>query len=370
MSDTEPLQVLLLAGPMEIRGRCAYTLRLAQRLADCDVAATLVSSDLSRIDAQTRSKIRAREYRRIETPLLGCAVRWGLLRDLRQAPPDLIHIQTRRALCLGSWLARKLERPFVLTVHDYRSPFERVCIDRRWCRRIVAVSPTVRDDLVERQRYPAELVSLIPAGIDVAAQVDCPPVLDPGHVPVIGTAGPLEAIKGVPYFLSAAQQVLSVRPELEFLVAGAGPEEANLRRVARGLGIAEKVTFVPYVNEFTEALTAMDVFCLPSLRQGLGTIMLEAMALGRPVIATQVGGVSGVVHDGRTGLIVPPGNSGALADRILELLRDAPRARAIGAAGRDFVADEFDVVRMVYQTAELYREVAACQPRLSPSAPS
>lgn len=370
MSESDELEVLLLAGRMEIRGSCTYTLRLAQRLADCRIAATLISPDLQQIDAETRSKLKAREYRRTEAPVWGCIVRGRLLHDLRECPPALIHIQTRRAHALGIWVARRLQRPYVLTIHAHLLPHERLSIDRRWCRRIIAVSQSVRDDLVERHRFPADLVTVIPAGVDVPGCGDAPAALDPGHVPVIGTASPLEAVKGVPFFLGAARQVLDLRPDLEFLVAGAGPEEANLRRVARGLGIEQKVTFVPYLADFTESLAAMDIFCLPSLQQGLGTIMLEAMALGRPVIATDVGGVTSAVRDGETGLIVPPGDSRALARRMLELLENPARARAIGAAARQLVADEFNVTRMVLQTAELYQEICACQPKLSPLAPN
>jgi glycosyltransferase involved in cell wall biosynthesis len=103
----------------------------------------------------------------------------------------------------------------------------------------------------------------------------------------------------------------------------------------------------------------MDVFCLPSLRQGLGTIMLEAMALGRPVIATGVDGVYSVVRDNETGLVVPPSNSGRLAQRILELLRDPFRARRIADNARQMVLRDFNVDRMVRETAEVYRQVLA-----------
>jgi glycosyltransferase involved in cell wall biosynthesis len=370
MSETEELNVLLVAGRMEIRGSCTYTLRLARRLPDCGIAATLVSSDTQQIDDETRAAIKYQEYRRIDAPLWGCLVRSCLLRDLRERPPALLHIQSPRALALGSWLARRLEKPFVLTVHHHLVPRERLAVDRRLCRRIIAVSRSLRDDLVDRQGFSPELVTVIPAGVDVAPHPDCPIALDPGHVPVIGTAGPLEAVKGLPYFLGAARQLLDVRPELEFLIAGAGPEEANLRRVARELGIIQKVTFVPYLRDFTESLAAMDVFCLPSLQQGLGTIMLEAMALGRPVIATSVGGVSSAVKDGETGLIVPPGDSRALARRTLELLENPARAQAIGAAARQRVSDEFNVNRMALETAELYREICTCPLKSSPLAPN
>ncbi|HUF37494.1 MAG TPA: glycosyltransferase family 4 protein, partial [Anaerolineales bacterium] len=170
-------------------------------------------------------------------------------------------------------------------------------------------------------------------------------------------AGPLEAIKGLPFLLGAAAKVLRNRQDVEFLIAGSGPEEEGLRRLARELEISGHVTFVPNLLDFTESLAAMDIFCLPSLRQGLGTIMLEAMALGKPVIATGVGGVYSVVREGETGLVVPPQDSSRLAERILELLNDPVRARAIGESGRRLVQSEFNVETMVRRTAELYREI-------------
>jgi glycosyltransferase involved in cell wall biosynthesis len=151
--------------------------------------------------------------------------------------------------------------------------------------------------------------------------------------------------------------VLASHPEVQFLIAGAGPEEENLRRLVRELNIVEAVTFVPNLYDFSTALEAMDIFCLPSLRQGLGTIMLDAMGRGIPVIATGVGGVYSVVSDGETGLVVPPSNSTRLAERILELLEDPLRARNLAANGRELVREEFNVERMVQETAELYREI-------------
>jgi glycosyltransferase involved in cell wall biosynthesis len=117
------------------------------------------------------------------------------------------------------------------------------------------------------------------------------------------------------------------------------------------------VTFVSNLYDFGTSIDAMDIFCLPSLQQGLGVTMLEAMARGKPVIATGVGGVHSVVKDGQTGLVVPPSDSERLAERILELLRDPSLARRIGAAGRAVVREQFRVDRMVRETADLYREI-------------
>ena len=205
------------------------------------------------------------------------------------------------------------------------------------------------------------MVTVIHSGVEIPENADSAPVLDPNHIPVIGTAGPLETVKGLPFFLGAAQQVLATRGNAEFLVSGTGPEESNLRRLAHELGISEHVTFVPNLHDFSKSLSALDIFCLPSLRQGLGTIMLEAMARGKPVIASGVGGIYSAVQDNKTGLVVPPSNSGQLASRILELLNDPVRARAIGERARQFVKEQFGVEQMVEQTVNVYRRFAGVE---------
>ncbi len=357
------MEVLLLAGRFEARGSCAYTLRLATGLAKLGIAAQVVSPDAGLVDAQLKARLKIHEFRRLNTPLWGAVVRRRLLKEMRQKPPVLVHIQAQRALRYGTWLARRLNRPYVLTIHRHLEKGVTLRLDRDLCRRIIAVSESVRESLLSRLTLPPELVTVIPSGVDTEIHSNVPLPLEAGHIPVVATAGPLEAVKGLTYFLGAARQILAVRHDVEFLVAGAGPEEANLRRLARELEIADKVTFVPYALCFAESLAATDIFCLPSLQQGLGTIMLEAMALGRPVIATGVGGVARLIRHGETGLIVPPQNSGELARRVLELLEQPTRARAIGTRARQLVIDEYNVETMTARTVQLYRDVVAAEPQ-------
>jgi glycosyltransferase involved in cell wall biosynthesis len=356
MSEDE-FDVLLLAGRVEVRGSSAYSLRLAAGLGEAGIAVRLITPDARLVDARAKSHLKIQEFPGLDTPLWGELVQRSLLHELRDRPLRLIHIQSHCILNQGEWLARKLKRPYVLTMHEHLAPKVSFKLDMEYCRRIIAVSESVRDNLWNGLKVLPELVTVIPPGVETRIPADLTLPLEPGQVPVISTAGPLEVIKGIPYFLGAARQVLGARRDVEFLVAGAGPEEANLRRVARELEIADKVTFVPHVLGFSDTLAATDIFCLPSLQQGLGTIMLEAMALGRPVIATGVGGVSRVIRDGETGLIVPPQNSGELARRILELLQQPARARAIGAQARKLVVEQYSVTSMIQRTAQVYREV-------------
>lgn len=356
MSTVGP-SVLLVAGRFAVRGSCAYTLRLAENLPHHGFRTHVICPDAQLIDPERRRDLNIEELSQVDWPLWGSVVRGMLLRQLWSDPPELIHIQSRGALHQGQWIARHLRRPFLLTVHDYLQPCERLCIDRRYCRQIIAVSDSVKADLLQRTRLPEDLVTVVHSGVDRAASCEFLKIFEPRRVPVVGTAGPLEAVKGFPFFLGAAARVLATGREVEFLIAGAGPEESNLRRLCRELGINDKVTFVPNLLDFDDALVAMDVFVLPSLQQGIGTIMLDAMAMGRPVIATRVGGVYCAVRDQETGLMVPPSNSEALSARIAELLDNPAKARAIGSAARDMVEREFGVHGMVEQTVGLYHDV-------------
>lgn len=365
MSEIEP-SILLFSGPFTVRGSCAYSLRLAEHVPENGFRSTVICPDARQIDPDRRRELRISEYFHLQLPLWNCVVKRMMLQQLKIDPPDLIHIQARNAACTGMWLARQLKRPFILTIHDYLQPNERFWIDRRWCRRIVAVSDAVKLDLQERTGLPEELITVIHSGVDTDEEINETSVLkNNGQVPVVGTAGPLESVKGIPYFLGAAARVLATGRDVEFVIAGAGPEESNLRRLAHELGIDPRVTFVPNLQDFDDALAAMDIFCLPSLQQGIGTIMLQAMAIGRPVIATRVGGLYRVVRDGETGFLVPPSNSEALARRITDLLDNPAEAREIGRAAREEVVKQFSVEQMVSQTVALYREIIANEPILT-----
>ncbi len=350
-------KVLLLSGRLEVRGSSSYTLRLAQHLAAHEVEATVVTPDARSVGEGRRANLDLREYPRLDVPVWGRVVLEAMVRDLRELDPDVVHAQSTAVAAHAARVARQLRKPMVHTVHQPVSGRTPETWSGMPIRRIITVSRAVRSSLVGRVRLGDDAIDVIHSGVEEPTGEPPPPVLDPGHVPVVGTAGPLEVVKGVPFLLGAAQRVLATGRRVEFLVAGAGPEESNLRRVSRTLGIDRHVTFAPNLHDFRVPLAAMDVFGLPSLQQGLGTVMLEAMALGRPVVASGVGGVYSVVRDGETGFVVPPRDSGVLAQRIVELLDDPLRARTLGDAGRELVRREFGVERMTERTAEVYRAV-------------
>lgn len=355
MSDS--LKVLLLAGRFEVRASSAYTLRLLEHLPAEGVDARAICSDATWIGPEVRGRLPIQEFRYFDRPLWGRVVLETIRREWQDHPPDLIHLQSPAVYPQGMWLARQWGRPVLLTVATPLPSRSRFPDVGARCRKIIAISQSVANDLVRRNRVPAEHVTVIHSGVGVPKIEREEDVLGSGHHPVIGTAGPLEATKGLPFFLGAAARVVRERPDCEFLISGSGPEEHNLRRLMRSLRLESHVTFASQLYDFGMALEAMDIFCLPSLQQGLGVTMLEAMSRGRPVIASGVGGVDSIIVDGENGLIVPPSNSEKLAERMMLLLNDPELARTIGEAGRQFVFSHFHVERMVRETAELYRSL-------------
>jgi glycosyltransferase involved in cell wall biosynthesis len=181
--------------------------------------------------------------------------------------------------------------------------------------------------------------------------------LDPKR-PVIGTVGRLEDRKGHEQLLLALR-TMSTRANgrrPQGLIVGDGPLRDPLRARARELGIADDVQFTGTVTDVRPHLAAMDVFVLPSWAEGMSNALMEAMAAGRPVVATAVGGNSEVVADGRTGVLVPPGDPDAIAEAVSSLLGEPAQASELGAAARTFVTDRFGARARVAELERLYEE--------------
>jgi glycosyltransferase involved in cell wall biosynthesis len=205
---------------------------------------------------------------------------------------------------------------------------------------------------------------VIPSGVDVDRFADTPAVaeakqalgLDPRR-PVVGTVGRLEARKGHARFLDAARVLLAsangLRPQL--LIVGDGPLRASLAQQADALGVADSVHFTGALADVRVPLAAMDVFVLPSDAEGMSNALLEAMAAGRPVVATAVGGTVEVL-EGESGVLVPPRDPEALASAVLRLLSDPVGARRLADAARRRVADAFGARAMVARLEALYVE--------------
>lgn len=224
--------------------------------------------------------------------------------------------------------------------------------------RHVAVSHAIARTLQAKLAIPQSCLTVIPNGID-PDQFNLPPnpevlgvLTDGGRRPVVLCVARLEEQKGLRYLIEAAVCL----PDVAFAVAGDGTLRAELERHAAGLGLTHRFKFLGERQDIPVLLATCDLFVLPSLDEGLPLSVLEAMAAGRPVVATAVGGTGEVVHSEVTGLLVEPGNPGALAVAMHRLLTSPELAGRIASAGQREVRRRFTVRTMVQAVQRVYEE--------------
>lgn len=174
---------------------------------------------------------------------------------------------------------------------------------------------------------------------------------------IVSTIGRLDSEKGHIYLIEAAASVLKENAQVKFLIIGEGASRKELEDYAVRLGISDSVRFLGLRKDIPDLLSITDVFVLPSLYEGLGIVVLEAMAMSLPVIATKVGGVPEVIINGETGILVPPGNSRAIAEGIISILNNKEKARTMGHNACLYVKSHFAINLMVEKIEKLYNDL-------------
>ncbi len=229
---------------------------------------------------------------------------------------------------------------------------------------IIAVSHDLHDTL-RRKVYPTVPVCVIHNGIDGTrfAATSGQYVRDElGVGPkdlLIGTGVVLSKQKGIKYLLQAAQTVLQREPRAHFVIAGDGPLRERLTSLAADLGICKRVHFLGYRADMPAVISALDIYVLPSLWEGLPLALLEAMAMGKAIVATRVGGNPEIVEDGLNGLIVPPKHVSSLEQAILRLCQNNRFRQQAIDLNRSKFESQFSLQAMVDAHEKLFLEVAS-----------
>ncbi len=285
--------------------------------------------------------------------------------ELKRCGIDVVHSNTRATQIMGERYARHLGAVHVSTCHG----FFKTRIWRRiypcWGRRVVAISRPVVDHLINDFGVEPSRVVLIPNGIDLSRfmiprQEDREAARRKFNVqgtPVIGIIARLSDVKGHADLIKAFKEVLLKFPEARLLIVGEGPEEDDLRRLVEALRLTQRVDFFKIVNRTSDVLPLFDVFVMPSLQEGLGLSVLEAQAMGLPVVASRVGGLPDIIEHNRTGVLVDPQNPTALADAIGGVLSNPVKAWDMGRAARMFVEKHYSSGQMVSSTLAMYKDV-------------
>jgi glycosyltransferase involved in cell wall biosynthesis len=227
----------------------------------------------------------------------------------------------------------------------------------------IAASEAIRRMLIA-DGVPAERTITVHEGIDVDHVLAAPRVNVheafwlPHHAPVVGNVAALVPHKGHRHLVDAAQLVVREIPDARFVILGEGELRDALERQVRDHHLEKHVLLPGFRTDVLGCIKGFDLFALSSVTEGLGTSLLDAMACSRAIVATRAGGIPEVVEDGVTGRLVPARDHAALAQAIVELLRDDALRKRMGGAGLARVSERFTVERMVDETAAAYVRVA------------
>ena len=287
---------------------------------------------------------------------------WQLAQYLRRQPVDILHMHTPHAHAIG--VLACLLAPRVRKVVSRRVDFPPIRhMLSGWKYRLpsiqyITVSEAIRRVLLQ-SGIPPQCVQTVHSGIDLRRfeGISDVPAVFPAGTRIIGTVGHLAGHKGQRYVLEAMPYLVAQEPRIGLVIAGDGDLRATLEAHAASLGIAKRVCFTGFRQDIVGLMRQFEVFVFPSYLEGLGTATLDAMALGKPVVATRAGGIPEVVQDGVTGMLVPPRDPHALERAILHLLRHPEQGKAFGEAGRKRVEQHFTAERMALQTLHVYRRL-------------
>lgn len=289
-----------------------------------------------------------------------------MMRVLRDSSVDVMHAHEFAMNTYGSFASVLTGIPIITTVHGKNYYWE------KWRRRsayrlaakhskMVAVSEDLKQFLVREVSIKPETIRVLYNGIDShlydlnGTGTDIRKQLGINEKQcLIGTVGSLDTVKGHSYFLKAAAKIVETSMDTMFIVAGSGNLLKSLKKETSLLGIEKNVIFLGFREDIPSVLQCMDIFVFPSLSEGLPLAVLEAMAAGKPVVATDVGGIPEVIGDGQTGFLVPPKNPDLLAEKITFLIRDRALRSRFGHSGRARVQKEFSLQNMVEEYQLLY----------------
>jgi glycosyltransferase involved in cell wall biosynthesis len=309
-------------------------------------------------------------------PIKDAQALWQLIRLFRQEQPALVHTHTSKAGVLGrvaAWLARVpviVHTPHGHVFYGHFGPFRSwlfLQIERvlsALTDRLIALTEAERQDHLDRAVGEADRFVVVPSGIDRErfgrARVQgkqqpdwfgCPP-----EALIVGSVGWLTDVKGHEYLIEAVAKLKPDFPSLHLVIIGSGDRHDALLHQSELAGLRDAVHLLGHRDDIEACLAGMDLFVLPSLNEGMGRALIEAMAAGLPVIASRVGGIPAVISHERTGLLVPPGDADALAEALRRLLDRPEWATQLGLAASRSVDSRYGSVSMVHAIESIFAE--------------
>lgn len=379
----EHIRVLRIIARLNIGGPAIHTILLTSRLNPNRFESTLVSgveaphegNMLDLAAAENVQPIVVPQLGRELSPLRDVVTTWQLWRLVRRHRPHVVHTHTAKAGAVGRVAARLAGVPVIVhtfhghVFHSYFSPAKTrffLAIERwlaRFTDAIVAVSDRQRQEIAGYGVAPMEKIRVIPLGFDLSPFENPPRGRFRAElglsedVPLVGIVARLTAVKNHELFLEVARLVKEQVPPAHFVIVGDGELRAQLENSARRRGLAESVIFTGWRNDLPQVYADLDVLVLTSLNEGTPVSVIEAMATGRPVVATRVGGVPDLVEDGTTGLLRDSGDAAGVAEAVKAFLADDELRGRVSQEAREVAMEQFRVERLVADMESLYSEL-------------
>ncbi len=362
------MRILLLTNHLNIGGIAVYTVTLANYLCKKGHSVFVASSggDLEaglladvkrlRVPLDTSSEV---------NPKIWSAV-FKTRRFIRNENIQIIHAQTRVAQVTAHLVSKLTGVPYMVTWHGFYRPHGFRRIFPCWGERTIAISKTVFRHLVDVFRREESKVRLIFNGVDTSKFTNDYPAGERPEMkrrfglkdgPVVGIISRLSPEKGHIYLIEAFKELLVEVPKAQLVIVGKGRLEVELKSQVREFGIDNNVHFFGETLDTKTFLAIMDVFTRPSLKEGFGLGVVEAMLMGLPIVSTDVGGFKSILNHGNVGIVVPPKDIAALKDALVRILTDPELAKKLGEAGRKYALLNFSADRMTAQVEEVYKEV-------------
>lgn len=387
--SARPIRVLRVIARLNVGGPALHVTYLSRGLAERGYETTLVAGDVARGEESMGfvaeragvQVVRLPGLSRELAPVRDLIAAFRLARIIRAVRPDVVHTHTAKAGAVGRTAALLAvgRRPVVVhTFHGHvlRGYFGRLgtlvfrgieTVLARATDRLVAVSPEVRDELVALGVAPAEKFSVIRLGLELERRVafdgDPAEVRRRHGIPagafVVGWFGRMTAVKQTDDLVATLRSLRERGVDALLLLVGGGDDLERLERLAHELGVARACLFLGYQEDVAPWFAISDAVVLASASEGTPATLIEALAAGRPVVSTDVGGVSDVVDEGETGFLVPAGDTEALAERLARLAADPALRETMGSAARERALRRYAVRRLVDDVDALYRELLA-----------
>lgn len=355
---SQPWRVAMFAPGLELDGVTISVLAMMRALLDNDSQVALVSPG-----GAMRQAAASAGAQWIELPKgrLGWFARKDLRRQLLEFQPEVLHAAMPDPTLPAVWAADLLNRPLAVTVHGVKPGELPQTGDARYDA-YIAVDHAVRERLLNDCRLERERTTLLPCVLAPSRPPVEREIMDPKRQPVIGFVSPLFEGSGYRTFVEAALRVMGRGVDCMFAILGDGPEGTHVRDLVEERGMQQRIVFVQHMFDYGRIWEPFDIVVIDSRQPAAGAMVLQSMANGLAVVATEGGAVFDVINDGVDGLIVPRDNPDALAERLLMLVQNPAERLRMSRACYDRLDQSYDAGAVAEALGSVYAAMSAHEP--------